>query len=150
MSDKAFVRGKVVMSCPKCGTHAPNLISKGCPKCGFKPEVVSYEEHWRKWREAKEMSVVENLEEVLKNKSKLGMNVTIMPKDRRRRWVRLSDVLELVGDLEKTHVIISREELAELFDDRPSSCCDVHSAEPMEYENWICMLREKLFRGGIK
>jgi ribosomal protein L37E len=34
----SFVKGKIIMECPKCGAHAPNLISEGCPKCGFKPQ----------------------------------------------------------------------------------------------------------------
>jgi ribosomal protein L37E len=37
----SFVKGKIIMKCPKCGAHAPNLISEGCPKCGFKPAVRS-------------------------------------------------------------------------------------------------------------
>jgi ribosomal protein L37E len=35
----SFVKGKIIMECPKCGAHAPNLISEGCPKCGYKPKV---------------------------------------------------------------------------------------------------------------
>jgi ribosomal protein L37E len=38
---KDFVKGKIIMQCPKCGEHAPNLIFEGCFKCGFKPEVRS-------------------------------------------------------------------------------------------------------------
>jgi len=34
-----FVKGKIIMKCPKCAAHAPNLTSEGCPECGFKPEV---------------------------------------------------------------------------------------------------------------
>jgi hypothetical protein len=34
-----LVKGKIIMICPKCGEHAPNLTNEGCPKCGFKPEV---------------------------------------------------------------------------------------------------------------
>jgi hypothetical protein len=34
-----FVKGEIIMICPKCGAHAPNLTSEGCPKCGFKPKV---------------------------------------------------------------------------------------------------------------
>lgn len=28
--------------------------------------------------------------------------------------------------------------------DRPSSCCDVHYSEPMEYENYLCNMEEEL------
>jgi len=60
------------------------------------------------------------------------------------RIIQKGKFLERAKILLSNHVIIEREELTELFDNRPSSCCDVHSADPMAYENWICMLREKL------
>lgn len=43
-------KGKLRWACAKCGAYSPNLISKGCPKCGFKPEVISYEEHHKQWK----------------------------------------------------------------------------------------------------
>jgi hypothetical protein len=39
-----FVKGKIIMVCPKCGAHAPNLTNEGCPKCSFKPEVKKVED----------------------------------------------------------------------------------------------------------
>ena len=47
------------------------------------------------------MSGFVELKKALIEKAKLGMNVTIQPKDRRRKWDRLSDVLDLVAGLEQ-------------------------------------------------
>jgi len=65
---------QLIMLCPKCGTHAPNLISKGCPKCGFQPKVMS-EDPFKKAIERNVKTTKDFLDYASKLDKELGIRV---------------------------------------------------------------------------